>query len=113
MGTIAVFDRELHARVATYFFFSHTSYDDLFIVRSLLTINCSCFVHMAHDDSCLALGKFLLLVGGSRVPNGITSGGNKVRVGSRKPSRDLLYFPFMIDKIPRHIITYCVLIRRG
>ena len=48
----------------------------------------------------------LHLVGGSRVPNGITSGWNQVRMGSGEPIRVLFCFAALMENIPRKIYIY-------
>ena len=45
-------------------------------------------------------------VGGSRVPNGITSGWDQVRMGSGEPSRVLFYFSALMENIPRNLFIY-------
>lgn len=78
------FDAEFNSLVATLIFFLHPT--NLF--RSTMTLFTavygSRFVLEAPGGSCY-------LMGGSRVPNGITSGWDRVRVlGPREPSRGLL-----------------------
>ena len=78
-------------------------------VRRLLTVCGSRFALTAPGGCCGGLIIFLHLVGGSRVPNGITSGWDQVRVEPGKPiyNKDLFSFLalyiYIMENMPRNL----------
>ena len=80
------FDAGFDSRVATLFSF-------LFCIRRFLTVYGSYFALSASGGSCGGLTTFVHLMGGGRVPNGITSGWDQVRIGSRSQAGPCFVFP--------------------
>ena len=89
-----------NTRVATLFSFFHRT---ILTVRRFLTVYGSRFALTASGGSWGGQIIFLHLVGGNRVPNGITSGWDQVRMGSGEPSRVLFCFPALMENISRKL----------